>query len=203
MKPSADSPNTLKCALHTHTTRSDGDLAPGQLLCVYRDLGFDVVALTDHDFLMNPSANGYASVPDEFEGMLVFKGIEKTVFAKGYVHVNVIHGDAEVLHVFNHPAEFGLTVRQVLERIREIEQTTMPIHAVEVTAKGYYTPEYDTDEIPYPKVASDDVHAANGCGRAWVEVECEKDRDAVIKAIKTGHARVCYNSTARVSAWNK
>jgi hypothetical protein len=196
--PSARDRNRLRCALHTHTTRSDGELAPGKLLRVYRDLGFDVVALTDHDFLMTP--NVYDGVPDEFEGMLVLKGVEKTVFAKGYMHVNVIRGDTETLHVFNHPAEFGLTVEQVVERIREIEQT-MSIHAVEVTAKGYYTPEYDTDAIPYPKIATDDVHALTGCGRGWVEVACEKDPDAVLQAVKAGRARVCYNSTARVSTW--
>lgn len=188
----------LKGALHTHTTCSDGELTPLELLRVYRDLGFDFVALTDHDFLMNPDA--YASVPDEFEGMLVFKGVEKTVFARGYLHVNVIFGEREVLHVFAHPAEYDLTLEQVIDRIREIEET-MPIHAVEVTAKGYYTPEYDVDAVPHPKVASDDAHVRGGCGRAWIEVACEKDRDALIRAIRDGRARVCYNATARQSAW--
>ena len=190
----------LKGALHTHTTCSDGDLTPLELLRVYRDLGFDFVALTDHDFLMSP--NAYADVPDEFEGMLVFKGVERTVFARGYLHVNVIPGDQETLHVFAHPAEYDLSVGQVTERIREIEQT-MPIHAVEITSGGYYTPEYDIDALPYPKVASDDAHVRGGCGRAWVEVPCEKERGAIIRAIKEGRARVCYNSTARQSAWGR
>ena len=35
----------LKGALHTHTTCSDGELTPLELLRVYRDLGFDFVAL--------------------------------------------------------------------------------------------------------------------------------------------------------------
>ena len=188
----------LKGALHTHTTCSDGELTPLEILRVYRDLGFDFVALTDHDFLMSP--NAYQDVPDEFEGMIVFKGVERTVFARGYLHVNQIPGDREVLHVFNHPAECDITVEQVIDRIDEIAQT-MPIHAVEVTAKGYYTPEYDIGEIPYPKVASDDAHTREGCGRAWVEVACEKDRDAILKAIKNGEARICYKWTARQSAW--
>jgi predicted metal-dependent phosphoesterase TrpH len=38
----------LKCALHTHSTVSDGDLAPEALLAEYATAGFDVVAITDH-----------------------------------------------------------------------------------------------------------------------------------------------------------
>ncbi|HOZ48111.1 MAG TPA: hypothetical protein PLO37_04775 [Candidatus Hydrogenedentes bacterium] len=188
----------LKGALHTHTSCSDGDLAPMDLLRVYRDLDFDFVALTDHDFLIRP--NAYDDVPDEFEGMLVLRGVEKTVFARGYVHVIVIRGDLETLRVFAHPGEYDLSVGQVVERIDEIRRT-MPIDAIEVTAKGYYTPEYDCDAIPFPKVASDDAHTRGGCGRAWIEVGCHRDRDAIIQAIKSGSARVCYKWTAHQSAW--
>jgi len=188
----------LKGALHAHTTCSDGDLSPEEVLGVYHDLGFDFVALTDHDFLMTSDA--YENVPDEFEGMIVFKGVEKTVFARGYLHVNQIFGDREVLHVFNHPGEYDLTVEQISSRINEIERS-MPIHAVEVTVKGYYTPEYDVDAIGHPKVASDDSHTRQGCGRAWIEVPCERDKDTIIRCIKAGEARVCYKWSAHSSAW--
>jgi hypothetical protein len=198
----------LKGALHTHTTCSDGDLTPLEVLRVYRDLGFDFVTLTDHDFLMKPEA--YKDVPDDFEGMLVFRGIEQTVFARGYVHVNRIPGDEEVLRVLNHPAEYALTVGQVAGLIREIEQSMrlkdaevpFTIDAVEVTVKGFYTPEFDVAAIALPKVASDDSHTREGCGRAWIEVECAKTKDAILRAIKNGEARVCYNTTAHQSAWS-
>lgn len=98
----------LKGALHVHTTCSDGTMTPGEALRVYRDLGFDFIALTDHDYLMKP--NAYREVPDSFEGMLVFKGIERTVFCNGYLHINEIPGDKEVLRIYNHPAEYPLTV---------------------------------------------------------------------------------------------
>lgn len=192
----------LKGALHTHTTCSDGDLSPGDVLRVYRDLGFDFIALTDHDFLMRPNAYQRENVPNEFEGLLVFKGVERSVFVSGYLHVNQIYGDRDQLNVFNHPAEYDLTVRQVIDSLKEIERS-VPIHAVEVTLKGFYTPEYDTDAIPFPKVASDDSHTRAGCGRAWIEVACEKDKDAIIRAIKNGRARICYTQTAPQSAWPK
>lgn len=191
---------TLKGALHVHTTCSDGDLSPLEVLRIYRDLGFDFIALTDHDFIMRAGAYERENVPDEFEGMLVFKGVEKSAFARGYVHVNQIPGDREALHIFNHPADYDLTVRQVIDRIKEIEQS-MPIHAVEVTQKGFYTPEYDTAEIALPKIASDDSHTREGCGRAWIEVDCAREKDAIIRAIKNGEARICYTWTAPRSTW--
>ena len=189
----------LKGALHTHTTCSDGALSPEEVLRVYRDLHFDFVALTDHDFLLRPGA--YDDVPDEFEGMLVFRGIERTLFARGYIHVNEIAGDGETLHVFNHPAECALTIEQVVDRIHEVERS-MRIDAVEVTLLGFYTAEYDVEAISHPKVASDDSHTREGCGRAWIEVDCEKDKDAIIRAIRNGQARVCYNGAAHQSAWS-
>jgi hypothetical protein len=38
----------LRCALHAHTTGSDGELAPAALADHYERAGFDVLALTDH-----------------------------------------------------------------------------------------------------------------------------------------------------------
>lgn len=38
----------LKCALHAHSTESDGDLPPEALASAYDDAGFDVLAITDH-----------------------------------------------------------------------------------------------------------------------------------------------------------
>ncbi len=189
----------LKGALHIHTTCSDGGLPPEEVFRVYRDLGFDFIALTDHDFLMKPDA--YDAVPDQFEGMLVFKGVEKTVFARGYLHVNHVFGDRELLRILNHPAEFACTAGQVLDRLDELGGADA-IDAIEVSQNGFYTPEFDVDEIPFPKVVSDDSHTREGCGRAWVEINCEKDKDTIIRAIKDGCARICCSGTARQSAWS-
>lgn len=182
----------LKGALHAHTTKSDGKLTPEEVLRVYRDLDFDFLALTDHDFLLRP--NAYAEVPDEFEGMVVFKGMEKTVFARGYLHVNVIPGVEEILRVFNHPAEYGFSVPRMLERLEEV-RAQLPIDAIEVSEKGFYTPEYDIDEIQLPKVVSDDSHTRDMCGRAWIEVVAAKEKDAIIRAIKARNFVCKYHAT--------
>jgi hypothetical protein len=38
----------LRCALHAHTTNSDGEMAPEMLVRHYEWAGFDVLAITDH-----------------------------------------------------------------------------------------------------------------------------------------------------------
>jgi predicted metal-dependent phosphoesterase TrpH len=44
-----ESPGTwLRCALHAHTTNSDGELPPEMLVRHYDRAGFDVLAITDH-----------------------------------------------------------------------------------------------------------------------------------------------------------
>ena len=38
----------LKCALHAHTTNSDGELAPADLVRHYEQAEFDALVITDH-----------------------------------------------------------------------------------------------------------------------------------------------------------
>ena len=51
----------LKGALHTHTTCSDGQLTPAELVAAYRELGFQFVAITDHDHLLAAGLLGAAA----------------------------------------------------------------------------------------------------------------------------------------------
>jgi hypothetical protein len=64
----------LRCALHAHTTNSDGELAPEMLVRHYDWAGYDVLAITDHwvrtaspstdRLLVIPSAELNANAPD-------------------------------------------------------------------------------------------------------------------------------------------
>ncbi|MBW1892112.1 MAG: hypothetical protein JRF40_05850 [Deltaproteobacteria bacterium] len=179
----------LKGGLHIHTTCSDGDLSIDEVVMVYESLGFDFIALTDHDYLLRPDC--YAPVKDIKTGMIVFTGVELTVFEKGYVHVNRIDGDKETLHIFNHPSELDVPMDKAIERISSVAGK-MPIDAVEVTSKGFRTSEFEIPEILYPKVATDDSHTRIGCGRAWIEMDCMREKDKIIKAIKNGDFWNCY-----------
>ncbi len=179
----------LKGGLHVHTTCSDGDLPIEEVVRIYEGLGFDFIALTDHDYLMRP--NCYEPVQYIKTGMIIFIGIELTVFEKGYVHVNRIDGDKETLHIFNHPSELDLPMEKAMERINAVAGK-LPIDAVEVTSKGFRTSEFEIPEIPYSKVATDDSHTRIGCGRAWIEMDCMREKDGIIKAIKKGDFWNCY-----------
>ncbi|MBN2284347.1 MAG: PHP domain-containing protein [Deltaproteobacteria bacterium] len=180
----------LKGQLHIHTTFSDGRLTPQEAADTYARLGFDFIAFTDHDHLLKPSyRDAVTSVKTE---LMVFFGIELTVGTPfGYVHVSRIEGDTEILHTFNHPGDYGFTMKQTITCINDVAKE-YPIDAVEITHHGFLTPEYDIDAIPYPKVASDDSHTTLGCGRAWIEVDCPKDRDSIIRTIKAGDVINCY-----------
>ncbi|PIP37563.1 MAG: hypothetical protein COX19_16360 [Desulfobacterales bacterium CG23_combo_of_CG06-09_8_20_14_all_51_8] len=179
----------LKGALHTHTTCSDGDLSIKEVVRIYTGLGFDFIALTDHDYLLRPDC--YEVIDTLKTELIIFKGVELTVFEKGYVHVNRIIGDRDVLHIFNHPSELDLPLKKVIDRITAVAGM-LPIEAVEVTSKGFRSPEYEIPEIPFPKVATDDSHTRIGCGRAWIEMDCMRDKDKIIRAVRYGDFWNCY-----------
>ncbi|MFH1132460.1 MAG: PHP domain-containing protein [Pseudomonadota bacterium] len=175
---------TLKGALHIHSTCSDGELSIAELAQVYQELGFDFIAITDHDHLLKPEC--YQKQMEQTKtDMLVFLGVELTHFVRGYVHVSQVQGDKEVLHVFNHPSSLNLPLEKVIQHIEAVSQH-FSLDAVEITQNGYYTPEYDIDQIPYPKIATDDAHTLLTCGRAWVEVDSAREKDAIIRAIRRG-----------------
>ena len=179
----------LKGCLHTHTTCSDGKLTPLEVVRAYEKLGYDFLAFTDHDYLLKPNyKEKYSEINTD---MILFYGVELTVFVKGYIHVTKITGDSEELHVFNHIGEYDLKTEQVLERLYELEKI-YPIDAVEITAKGFRQKEFEEIQIKYPKIASDDAHTRGGIGRAWIELDAQKNKDAIIKKIKQGKFWNCY-----------
>jgi len=179
----------LKGGLHIHTTCSDGKLTPQEAARAYEKRGYDFIAFTDHDYLLKPDYHEtYNKVKSD---LIIFHGIELTVFAKGYVHVNRIEGDREILHVFNHLGEYDLTPEQVLDRIEEVK-AQYPLDAVEITTKGFREKEFEALELPYPKIASDDAHTLLGVGRAWIEMDARRDKDDILKKIKKGDFWNCY-----------
>lgn len=179
----------LKGCLHVHTTCSDGTLTPQEMTDAYAGRGYDFIAFTDHDYLMKPQCNEiYANVRSD---MILFHGIELTVFIKGYVHINRIYGNKEELYILNHLGEYDLSMQQVLDRIKTVE-TMFPLDAVEITSKGFRNQEYEVPEIRYPKIATDDAHTRVGIGRAWIEMDVERSKDSILRGIKKGDFWNCY-----------
>jgi hypothetical protein len=118
--------------------------------------------------------------------MIILSGIELTVFLKGYLHVSKISGENDELYILNHLGEYGLMLDQIHDRLNAVSKM-YPIDAVEITSKGFRHSEYEIPEINYPKIASDDLHAIVGIGRAWIEVNViTRTKDAIIKAVRQG-----------------
>jgi hypothetical protein len=120
---------------------------------------------------------------------VLFRGVERN-FDAFPQHIGQVIGDRETLWVLNHPARYKLSVRDTVERIAVIREAGWRLDAVELTDTGLYRPAYDTEEIPLVKVATDDAHRPPHFGRAWIEVDARRDRDAIIRAIRAGDVRV-------------
>ncbi len=179
----------LKGALHLHTTCSDGELTPQEVAKAYEERGFDFIAFTDHDYILK---DNYRDIYSQVKSnMIIFHGIELTVFAKGYVHVNRIEGDEETLHIFNHIGEYDFSIEQIMERMEYIAEK-FPLDAVEITTKGFRQKELEALELPYPKVATDDSHTRVGIGRAWIELDARREKDHIIRTIRRGRFWNCY-----------
>jgi hypothetical protein len=180
----------LRGNLHAHTTFSDGVRSPALLLSTYEALGYDFLAITDHDDHPNLVEPAYDEALSALApNLLLFRGIELDYAPLGQ-HVGKVVGDRDTLYVLNHPARYRLTVEDTLRRIRTIRRAGWPIEAIEVTETGLYRPLYDTAEIPLPKIATDDAHRPPHFGRAWIEVEAPRERDAIIRAIRAGDFRL-------------
>jgi len=75
----------LRCALHAHTTRSDGELEPDALAVHYARAGYDVLAITDHwarteakasgDLLVIPSVELNCILPSARDGHVLGFGV--------------------------------------------------------------------------------------------------------------------------------
>src|SRR5262245_29930848 len=124
---------TLKGNLHAHRTFSDGRLSVEAVVTRYRDLGYDFLAITDHEELIQPDY--WMSLPASDDRLIILPGVELD-YRPLSQHVGKVTGDKETLYVLNHPARYSLTVDQALRRVRRIGREWLPIHAVEVTDRS-------------------------------------------------------------------
>jgi hypothetical protein len=183
----------LRGNLHAHTTFSDGVRSPAALVAEYESRGYDFLAITDHEDHGNWVEPGYRDALDRLRpSLLLFRGIEVN-FDPIAQHVGKVMGDTETLWILNHPARYKLSVTETVERVEMIQTAGWPLTAIEVTDTGLYRPEYDTDTIPLVKIATDDAHRPPHFGRAWIEVDAPRDRDAIIRAIQAGDVQIRFS----------
>ena len=182
----------LRGNLHAHTRFSDGVKSPRELIAEYEALGYDFLAITDHDDLITDDY--WRALRQLTPRLLLFQGVEIS-YQRFPQHVGRVIGDRETLHVLNHPARYKLSVEETIARMRILRDDGLAIDAVEVTDTGHDRPLYHSEEIPLVKIATDDAHKPVHFGRAWIEVEAPRDRDAIIRAIRAGQFRLGFHDS--------
>ena len=71
--------------LHTHSTASDGQYTPSELVCLAKNRGLDLLALTDHDTV---DGLDEAILAGEATGLRVLRGVE--LGAKEYRNLHIL-----------------------------------------------------------------------------------------------------------------
>lgn len=195
-----------KVNLHMHTSLSDGDRTPAEALQIYREAGYDALALTDHWFC------GEAG---EDEGLTVLSGAEYDVGgidgAKGVYHIlgigmrrapslakgsdaqaiiDAIHREGGMA-VLAHPAWSLNTVEQI-SRLSGIDATEIynSVSGVHMSRRADSSLIVDMlagKGIHYPLLATDDAHYYDGTDRclSWIMVAAEDNtKEALLRAIR-------------------
>lgn len=203
----------LRCALHAHTTGSDGELEPGMLVEHYERAGYDVLALTDHwvrttaastdRLLVIPSAelNAQAGGPEHDAHVLAlgiatdpeppeteFAGLPETVAwierAGGVPYLAHTYWSGLRTEQFEDcPGLVGIEVYNAGCEL-EVGRGEASLHWDEALERGASLLAIATDDSHHPGFDS---------GFAWVSARCEgRTQEAVLGALRSG---AFYSST--------
>lgn len=144
-----------KANLHTHTTRSDGQLNPHQVVDHYRRMGYDILAITDHDAVTYPwtgfsalepsniSLNRMESQPENMPSDLVYEDRSPSSLGMIAIQANEVSAPHHVGSYFSDFRDRARTEEETLRRLAEAGATAVLFHP------GRYT---DRD----PETYSDD-----------------------------------------------
>lgn len=192
----------LRGNLHTHTTNSDGEGSPHTVIEEYISLGYDFIAITDHDYFTNPEGLPETSltllpgveVTDQGPHLLGI-GIENAPFSDTdrQKTVNAIQS-ANGLAIFCHPnweEHFNHCPQAILEQTRNYSGIEI-VNGVccVLRGSGYALDRWDRllgRGIRVWGFANDDTHRLWLAGKAWNMVQsdtaCPQD---IISALRAG-----------------
>ncbi|RDI76128.1 PHP domain-containing protein [Gaiella occulta] len=193
----------LRCALHAHTTNSDGELAPRMLVKHYERAGYDVLAITDHwhrteapsgRVLVIPGAELNCLLPAGRDGHVLALGVDadpgelgERLDLAGTAGWIVAHGGVAYLaHPYwtgatpgtlELPAEVsGIEVYNAGCEL-EIGRGLSAVHWDELLAAGHACHAIAADDTHHPGFDSD---------LAWTWVRAERSAEAVLEALRSG-----------------
>jgi hypothetical protein len=195
----------LRAALHTHTTNSDGELAPRGLARHYGRAGYDVVALTDHWHRSDaPSAPGLlvlagvelnCVLPEDRDGHVLGIGIdrdptelegERPDLAETGEWIVGAGGVAYLAHPYWTGARAGgielpdsVVGIEVFNAGCELEvgRGLSSVHWDELLEGGRLCPALVTDDSHHPGFDSD---------HAWTWIRAERTASSVLDALRAG-----------------
>jgi hypothetical protein len=195
----------LRCALHAHTTESDGELAPRLLVKHYERAGYDVLAITDHwarsappsteRLLVLPSAELNCILPGERDGHVLALGLDDALSSLEGQRLELAGtGDWITAHggvaYLAHPYWTGVSPGSV-ERPDTVSGIEVYNAGCELEiGRGVSTVHWD-DLLdrgrPCFGLATDDSHHPGfDSDFAWTWVRSEPTAEGVLAALRTG-----------------
>jgi predicted metal-dependent phosphoesterase TrpH len=196
----------LRCALHAHTTNSDGELAPDLLVRHYERAGYDVLAITDHwvrtsepstrRLLVIPSIelNAQAPGPDDDAHVLAL-GVEADPeipddeFAPLQEVVDWIDANGGVPYLA-HTYWSGLRTEawEACERLVGIEvwNAGCELEVGRGDSSIHWDEALERGRPLYGLATDDSHHPGYDSGFAWTMVRAEKTAEAVLAALRSG-----------------
>jgi hypothetical protein len=197
----------LRCALHAHTTNSEGELAPEMLVRHYEWAGYDVLAITDHwvrteerstkKLLVIPSTelNAWCGGPEHDAHVLALgvqadPEIPESEFAQLQEVVDWILANGGVPYIA-HTYWSGLRT--------DLWESCEGLLGLEVWNSGcelevgrgdsslHWDEALERGRLWYALATDDSHHPGYDSGFAWTWVRAaEKSQDAVLEALRTG-----------------
>jgi len=213
--PFADAGTWLRCALHAHTTRSDGELSPEQLVAHYERAGFDVLAITDHwvrtdapstdRLLVIPSSELSCLLPGEADGHLLAFGIDEDPFEFVLTRPDVVDaaawvGEHDGVAYLAHPywtgaSASGLSLDEGVAGI-EVYNAGCELEVGRGLSTVHWDDLLERGRSCFGIAADDSHHAERDSGFAWVWTRVpERSAAAVLDALANGSF---YSSTGPV-----
>jgi len=188
-----------KAALHVHSTTSDGDVDVPTRMKQYRDIGYDVVAITDHG-----KTNNIDGLSDE--KFLVISGMESHPGGNHFVCLNLPEG-FEIKNdmdpqkaidsvntvgggvIYAHPYWLGHTLEDMLS-VSGYIGVEVYNGVCDFNGKGYGSVHWDQvlgKGVMLPAVAVDDVHNSKHINLGWTMIKAkELTAKEIINSLKKG-----------------
>lgn len=207
--PYATGGTWYKGQTHVHSTRSDGDLTPTEVVARYTSLGYKFIAITDHHTVTKIRATSLLVLGQEYGKGSSESGLERSPHMNG-INISSVYSESASLQAridsivsqrgivtLNHPTtiffEYSMDDLIGLRNYTALEIYNGESGFWEGNPVGAWDKVLSTGKRVWG-VAADDAHQANDYNKGWVEVRLTGKLTTanVLNTIKKGNF---YSST--------